>query len=67
MYRVEGKCGLCDLIVTGLRPPLAGCRPDERNLRSRIFKSELCIPCYYRERADHLKKNRSLAQKLENL
>ena len=34
-----------------------GCRPDERNFRSGIFKTELCILCYYRERADHFKKN----------
>ena len=45
-----------------------GCRPDERNLRSGIFKTEFCIPCYYKERADHFKKIfRSLAQKLAKL
>ena len=51
-----------------IQASIYGCRPDERNLRSGIFKTELCIPCYYRERADHFKKIiRSLAQKLAKL
>ena len=62
---VYGSVALVDIHCINIS---YGCRPDESNLRSGIFKTELCIPCYYRERADHFKKIiRSLAQKLVKL